>query len=401
MRPLLTLLLVACAESTTPLPPPLTLVHGPAVAGYPMSVTVMGANPSDRVHLGGARGIAPGPCPSILGGACLGIGPGPVRIGSGTADALGEVQFAPVVPASLSGFVALQAASTGSVVQLTTPTSTWVHPSGPAGARGAWFWRDTGHPHGAGTVVGDPVAELAELDAFDEHGVHRVYASYDWAAPDAESSIAAWHATLHPEREVQLLLGENTWIDPLVRPNLLAILTDRLVDFHAGRPAEERFDGVHLDIEPQALPEWSTSTPAQRRDLLLMLRDTFADVRAHLDANGAAQVPIYADLPVWFDNVPGSVGWLDAGDRDAWFADICSSLTGVSLMAFERDNLGSILNGTDWERNNLACEVRMGLQASTTTWGNALGYASMIAEVEAATGLPLDLQSWTQTVDLW
>lgn len=274
--------------------------------------------------------------------------------------------------------------------------------------RGVWFWRDTGDPNGAGAVVGDVAAEEAALAAMAGDGIRRIYASYDWTAPGAESAIVAFHTRAHAAgRSVELLLSENTWIDPMNYPALVALVEERLLDLHAAHPdPAERFDAVHLDIEPQGLPAWSTWTHAEKRSALYDLAATFAVVRATLDAGGASDVPVHVDLPVWFDNLPpglggtGSVGWLSAAERDAWFFDLAAHVDEVSWMAFERSSVASIQSGVAWEMANVPLVSRVAVEADVgpgQTWADAAALQAARAGVEAAYG-PLagtDMQSWS------
>ena len=272
--------------------------------------------------------------------------------------------------------------------------------------RGVWFWRDAGSPYGADNIVGVAGLENATVAFFGSHSIRRVYGSYGDRPITAPAVIATWNSKLHGAGlQSQSLLSENTWIQTAIRPALLTLITTRVLNFNAGRPATEKFDGLHLDIEPQALPEWSGLTPAQKRAYLLLLRDTYADVRAHLVSAGQPTFPVYADLPVWFDNLPvdgGSIGWLNAADRDLWFASIAVSLTGITLMPFDRQTFTSINSGVMWERANVTgAVVRTGLEADIgvgLTWASLPNFNAMMETVEAAYGPTgaVDIQSYRQ-----
>lgn len=228
--------------------------------------------------------------------------------------------------------------------------------------RSAWMWTQSSDSFGAANVLGDPAKEALVRDRFDSWNFDRIYTSVGNLPLSDPEVLANWNATLSAQGvSSQMLLGANTWIYPANRTDLLARVQTRLLNFNASRtnPAE-RLTGLHLDIEPQGLTEWSSSSAAEKKALLYHLRDTYADVRSHMDQFGGADVPIYADLPVWFDS-SSSIGWDDAAERDAWFADISDSLAGISLMAFERGSLSSIVSGVQWEIDNLPIEVRVGL----------------------------------------
>lgn len=271
--------------------------------------------------------------------------------------------------------------------------------------RGVWFWREAGNVWGSDNIVGTGAQENATIAFFNARQVRRVYGSYGDRPVTEPSVIAAWHVKLHASGiQAQSLMSENTWIHVANRPTLLSHITTRLLNFNSapGRIPAEKFDALHLDIEPQALPEWSALTPSQKRSYLLLLRDTYADVRAHFVAAGLPTFPVYADLPVWFDNLPaggGSIGWLNAADRDQWYLDIATSLTGITLMPFDRTTFSSIDNGVMWERANFTKPVRCGLEADIgpgQTWPSVPDFHNMMETIETAYGpsAATDVQSY-------
>jgi len=273
--------------------------------------------------------------------------------------------------------------------------------------RAVWFWQDAGSPYGASNIVGNNVLENQTVAILQNRMVKRVYGSYGQHPVTNAAVIAGWNAKLEAAGiQSQFLMSENTWIFPSNHAGFLMKISERVIDFNnaPGRTAAQKFDGLHLDIEPQALGEWSGLSAAGKRNYLLLLRDTYAAVRQHLTNEGAPAFPVYADLPVWFDNLPvdgGSIGWSGAAERDQWFADIAVSLTGISLMAFERTTLSSISNGVAWERANISgADVRVGLEADVgagLTWATLADFNVMIENVEGAFGPgdAVEIQSYT------
>ncbi len=244
--------------------------------------------------------------------------------------------------------------------------------------RGVWFWNSSSSPYGAANVVGDVPDEISTVNFMTCHHIKRVYGSYKNRTITEPSVIAAWNTRLHNAGiSSQFLLAEPTWVEVANRPNLLTKITNRIINFNnaPGRLASEKFDAVHLDIEPQQLAAWDSGDASVKRNYLTLLLDTYTEVRAHLDAAGLSDVGIYADLPVWFDKLPadgGSVGWADAADRDAWYAAIGVPLSGISMMAFSRDSFSSINGAVSYERAAVpGATVRTAIQAkvgSTQTW---------------------------------
>jgi hypothetical protein len=96
-----------------PEPPGLLLTHDPLVRGLESELVVTGAVPGTLVAIvAGTRGVGAGRCYPQLGGLCLGFLGNPRLVGSGTADANGELRLTLRVPASAPLIeVVLQAAN--------------------------------------------------------------------------------------------------------------------------------------------------------------------------------------------------------------------------------------------------------------------------------------------------
>jgi hypothetical protein len=275
--------------------------------------------------------------------------------------------------------------------------------------RGTWWWTSAGHPWGVDQVLGDNNKETQVLQFLRAWNLGRVYSSFGNRARTNPAVMHAWNAKLHAIGvSPQLLLSENTWIFPEKRDSLLtANIKPKLIDFNAATTnALERYDGLHLDIEPHALSQWKTNTATGRRDLLLLLRDTFKAVRTYLDEHGATNIAVYADLPVWYDQLPTPVGWDSTAERDGWFADLGQSLAGISLMAYDRDTASSIESGVSWEIQNFTNECRVALEADVgadgNTWASFWSLMAMI-QTEERTGTPprrIDVHDFVHFHDL-
>lgn len=270
--------------------------------------------------------------------------------------------------------------------------------------RGIWFWGDSSSPYGSVNIVGNNVLENQTIAFFKSKKIKLVYGSYGNRLVTESNVIAQWNVKLHEENmESQSLMSQNTWIYPTNRPNLLTKISDRLLTFNnfPGRPADEKFDALHLDIEPQGLTNWSDLTSTEKRDHLLLLRDTFVDVRQHLVNEGEPNFRVYADLPVWFDNLPvdgGSIGWANATQRNQWFADVADALTGITFMPFKRDTIGSITNGLSWEMENISgASIRIGhLVDVGDTWPTLADFNDMMETMEGFYGTrATDIQKYS------
>lgn len=262
--------------------------------------------------------------------------------------------------------------------------------------RGVWFWHSDTSPYGAANIVGVSALEAQTVGFLKARGVKRIYGSYKNRSVDEPAVIASWNDRLHTHGiSSQILFSEPTWVEVASRSNLLDTISSRVADFNnaVGRLPSEKFKAIHLDLEPQQLAAWDAGDGTVKRNYLTLLLDTYTEVRAHMDTVGLATLGLYADLPVWYDKLPadgGSVGWADTADRDNWYAAIGVPLSGVSMMAFERDTFSSIDNAVAYERANIpGATVRTAIQADVgagETWPVIADFKSMMDTLETAYG---------------
>lgn len=228
--------------------------------------------------------------------------------------------------------------------------------------RGLWFWGNTSipdglggtvdSPYGSNFVVGNPVLERDCLAFFKLHHVKRIYGSYGNRPVSEQATIADWNEKLDCLRIDSQVLIAGSLVSPADHSYYLSRVSSRLIDFNndfAAQPSRQ-FDALHLDIEPQQQNAWKVGSATVRRAFLADLLGTYTAIRNHLDANGYPGFPIYADIPFSWDKYPGSIGWADAADRDDWFADLQSVLTGLSIMTFSKDTAAEVDIATAYER---------------------------------------------------
>jgi hypothetical protein len=94
-------------------------------------------------------------------------------------------------------------------------------------------------------------------------------------------------------------LNTERYILPSQRMQAVAML-QRVLDYNAKAPAEARFDGVNLDIEPHLLDEWND---ASRESLLRDFLEISATWMAMKKASGQT-LEIGPAMPFWFDGIP-------------------------------------------------------------------------------------------------
>lgn len=79
-------------------------------------------------------------------------------------------------------------------------------------------------------------------------------------------------------------------------------LTDALIQFNSEGKEAERFDGLHLDIEPHGLSIWKDSETTEKCDLLTQFVEVHAGVAERIVASGSGLL-LGSDIVFWLDKV--------------------------------------------------------------------------------------------------
>lgn len=100
---------------------------------------------------------------------------------------------------------------------------------------------------------------------------------------------------------VEALLGSfplKTWEYVLPERDLAARdMLQHVLDHNASAPARERFDGIHLDIEPYALDGWNDQTRVELSRRFLVRSKEWVAMARRL----GARFTIGAAIPFWYD----------------------------------------------------------------------------------------------------
>lgn len=169
-------------------------------------------------------------------------------------------------------------------------------------ARSAWLWAEACAP-----------ATPTELASFAvANGARDVWVSVPWGGPTRRTA-ALVHALRAVGVRVSCLGGDPQW----------AMDASAAVTWTRRALGSGLFSGVHLDIEPWALPSWPTDAPR-------LLDGLVRAVRAVADVAGAGAVPVDVDLP----------GWLARTDPGR-FRQVADAADGIVVMAY-RDRAPAI-----------------------------------------------------------
>ena len=131
---------------------------------------------------------------------------------------------------------------------------------------------------------------------------------------------------------VQALNGEPHWIFPEQRDEPRAFLK-AVEEFNRESSPDARFDAIHLDVEPQSLPEWkSGASERTRRKLAERYLDFVKWTRRRTRESG---IPLALDIPVAFNRIRVESGPLVEA--------LLERADQVAVMAY-RDEASEVLN---------------------------------------------------------
>lgn len=238
-------------------------------------------------------------------------------------------------------------------------------------AVGSWWW--------SGRTVGDRRATSAKLDFLAAQGVNEIYVCADWKTPREE--LAGFvRAAGAQGMSVRCLAGDPSWI----RPGNLGFETafSAYRQYQRSVPADARFAGLHLDVEPHVDRKLSDARKWQ----------LYADlaVRAGAMARRAGE-KIEWDVPFWLDGIA-----VQYGEREAvpLLEVLMENADGITLMSY-RDTAKAIL---DCGATELAmgrtrnCRVLLGVETGKSDEGGFVTFreegrkalAKTLTEVKAA-----------------
>ena len=143
---------------------------------------------------------------------------------------------------------------------------------------GLWVWK--------GPTIVDEAGRVAALRDFCSfHGINEVYISVTRGdAPQLQTQFAQLIASLHRANvRVEALLSSENADEPGMHRSKLLERVQAVLQFNQQHDREDRFDGIHLDIEPQQRAE---NKGADNFKFLPGLVDTYLAVRALAEPSG-------------------------------------------------------------------------------------------------------------------
>lgn len=240
----------------------------------------------------------------------------------------------------------------------------------PAPGRGLWVWKTD---QLLGTANRDEADRLIQFCA--RHQIRDVFFSIDLdesaapkdtllhAASTRDFLVRAHRAGLR----VEALAGTPEWAATVNHPLALGVIA-AVGAFNRAGKANERFDGVHFDVEPYLLVGYAD--PAYRPGLLKQYLELIAESVAHAHADG---LTFSCDVPAWFypahaaENPTLLVDF--QGKREPVGEHLSDLLDTVTIMDYhnEADGAGGIiaagLPALDYAAS-LGRKIRVGLETS-------------------------------------
>lgn len=260
-----------------------------------------------------------------------------------------------------------------------------------------WHWASNYYYYGINHVVIDPVKADFVIESYVSYKVNRVYGGYLRTATTHKDMFRTWNRKLHQKGIKSIyLIGTPQWTYPEYRKDLLALINDNYISYNQSVNADEKLDGIHLDIEPHALKEWAKASRERRLELLMMLKDTYAAVRNELKANGMGNDEIMVDFPFWFEH-SDAIAWQSEEHKKKWFDDLSTIINGISIMNYENSNIAIIKERVEWEKNNFKGVVEIGLNYEEigTTYKDINDFAKVMKEIQRSTDLPIAIHRFT------
>jgi hypothetical protein len=298
----------------------------------------------------------------------------------------------------------LAVASSGNSTSSNSAGTRYVAKARTAQASGisAWHWGSDSNSYGINNVVGHPQMVNRMVAQYKTYNVRRLYGGYAKMPGYRLPEIACWNRRLMHEGIASIYLtGDAQWIYPQNRAAMLREITSYYVSFNKSVDDSSKLQGLHVDIEPHQLDEWASASPQRKRQLLMLLKDTYRDIKHLLLANNISQNELTADIPVWFDSV-AAIGWTSEADRNAWFTDAGQYVSGFTLMAYEVKSIETIVNRTSWERTNFPGKIEVGLNIGDlgTTWASKAEFLKTLATIHAQTNHPVALHSFAEFLSI-
>ncbi|MNU54674.1 hypothetical protein D3C71_437320 [compost metagenome] len=162
--------------------------------------------------------------------------------------------------------------------------------------------------------------------------------------------------------EVHALDGNSTWALTSQRTQLTTLLK-WIENYQATAAVNEKFKGIHVDIEPYLLPDWNTNQQS-------IITQWQSNVQYMVQRANDLKLPIAADLPFWLYTIKVPDG---TSTLSSWMLKQYNSVT---LMSY-RDTSDGIFNAAKVileEGAALSKKVFTGVETNNTSEGDFISF---------------------------
>ncbi|USB31889.1 hypothetical protein [Paenibacillus sp. YPG26] len=162
--------------------------------------------------------------------------------------------------------------------------------------------------------------------------------------------------------EVHALDGHSTWALTSQRTQLTTLLK-WIENYQLNAGVNEKFKGIHVDIEPYLLPDWNTNQKS-------IISQWQSNVQYMVQRAAVIKLPIAADLPFWLHTIKVPDG---TSTLSSWMLKQYNSVT---LMSY-RDTSTGIFNVAKTileEGVALGKTVHTGVETNNTSEGDVISF---------------------------
>lgn len=267
-----------------------------------------------------------------------------------------------------------------------------------------WHWGSQTEPYGINRVIVDSAKVAKVLASYKRNGVTRVYGGYLRmpSTPDKKEAVKRWCRKLHSAGiQPVYLIGSPKWVYPEYRKDMVGYIIENYIKYNRSVDISEQLCGIHLDIEPHGLQEWSKASLERKREIMSLLKDTYKVARDLLIENGLEKDEIMADIPFWYDT-PEAVGWRSDSDRKQWFSDIANYIDGISIMNYQNSSVATLIARAQWEQENFNGVVEIGLDSEDVgkVWKSKDEFRNAVGEILKRTQAPIAIHRYIYVLKL-
>lgn len=193
---------------------------------------------------------------------------------------------------------------------LTSAVMLWLLLEAPPALKATWIWNTR--------LI---VQERAEILSFAaQHGINRIYLHIEQTGIPLQAYRDFIREARASNIQVDALGGDPSW-SRLSKQKSVASFVDWVHAYNRSVSEEERFSGIHVDIEPHVHPLWKEDREQLKKEWLANLEWVIRETKKE------PGMEVSADIPFWMHQ-------LSASESESVSAWLLRELDHVTLMAY-------------------------------------------------------------------